>query len=190
MDPASRTSPLRFQALSGVQTAVVVGLGANLGAPAEEFVRALAGLQRVLPLVAVSPLYRSAPFGPKQPDYLNAGVLLDSSLPLPSLLAHLKALEAAAGRVRGERWGPRPLDLDILWAGDHVLKTSSLTVPHPELRRRAFALRPLLDLFPSASDPVSGQPYAAILRQLEPQVCERVEGEKWWDEVIIKEPFL
>lgn len=190
MDAASRTSPLNFQPLSGAGTAVVVGLGANLGAPVSVFAGALAALSAVSNLVAVSALYRTAPIGPEQPDYLNAAALLECRLALPSLLTRLHALEAAAGRVRRERWGPRPLDLDILWAGDQVLSTSSLTVPHPELCHRAFALRPLIDVFPGACDPVSGRSYVAILRQLEHQVCERVEGEKWWEDNIIPEPSL
>lgn len=190
MDSTSSTSPLRFRVLSGIDTAVVVGLGANLGSPSVEFVRALTAMQKVASLVAVSRLYRSASLVPEQPDYTNAGALLDCPLPLPTLLTHLHALEAAAGRVRSARWGPRPLDLDILWAGEREIRTSSLTVPHPELHRRTFALQPLLDVFPGARDPAGGQTYAAILSQLEPQVCERVEGEKWWEDVVIKEPSL
>lgn len=190
MNAASWTSPLHFQPLSGAGTPVVVGLGANLGAPIPVFVGALGALQKVVPLVALSPLYRTAPIGPPQADYLNAAVLLDCSNSLPALLTCLQGLEAAAGRVREERWGPRSLDLDILWAGDRVVATSSLTVPHPELRHRTFALRPLLDVFPQARDPLNGRSYASILGQLEPQRCERVEGEKWWEDDDVGEPSV
>lgn len=190
MNAASRTSPVHFQPLSGIGTPVIVGLGANLGAPIPVFVGALGTLQKVVSLVALSPLYRTAPIGPPQADYLNAAVLLDCCDSLPTLLTCLQGLEAQAGRVRGERWGPRPLDLDILWAGDLVVATSSLTVPHPELKHRAFALRPLLDVFPQARDPLSGRSYASILGQLEPQLCERVEEEKWWEDYDRVEPSV
>lgn len=190
MDAASSTSPLHFQPLSGTGSAVVVGLGANLGAPIGVFVSVLGSLQKDVNLAALSSLYRTAPIGPQQPDFLNAAVLLECFESLPSLLTKLQGLETAAGRVRNERWGPRPLDLDILWAADVVLATSSLTVPHPELRRRAFALRPLLDVFPSALDPQSGRSYSSILRELEHQPCERVAGKKWWEAGEVAEPSV
>lgn len=182
MNAASWTSLLHFQPLSGAGRPIVVGLGANLGAPIAAFVRALGALQKVVNLVDLSPLYRTAPIGPQQPDFLNAAALLDCFQPPEVLLAQLQRLEVEAGRVRAERWGPRLLDLDILWADDLILTTSSLTIPHPELCRRAFALRPLLDVFPRACDPQSGRSYASILGQLEQQQCERVEGEKWWED--------
>jgi 2-amino-4-hydroxy-6-hydroxymethyldihydropteridine diphosphokinase len=145
-------------------------------------------LQEVTNLVALSPLYRSAPLGPEQPDFLNAAVLLECFDSLHALLERLKRLEVQAGRVTAERWGPRPLDLDILWAEDVVITTSSLTVPHAEVCHRAFALRPLLDVFPGAREPGSGRGYVSILSKLEQQRCERMEGEKWWDEGVVPEP--
>lgn len=165
----------------------MVGLGANLGAPASAFVAALGSLQEAVNLVALSPLYRTAPIGPEQPDFLNAAVLLECFESLPALLTQLQSLEAAAGRVRSERWGPRPLDLDILWAADVVINSSSLTVPHPELCQRAFALGPLLDIVPAARDPKSGRSYASILCQLEQQRCVRVEGQNWWEQSDVAE---
>lgn len=183
MDAVSRASPLSLVPLSGEGTPVVVGLGANLGEPRQTFIRALRAMSRLGRLCRLSPLYRSAPVGPEQPDFLNAAVLLEYQGELARLLSSLQSLENEAGRVRAERWGPRPLDLDILWAGEHKSCTSSLTIPHPELIKRAFAIRPLLDVFPEARDPNSGAPYASILRALEEQRCDRVEGEKWWDEI-------
>jgi 2-amino-4-hydroxy-6-hydroxymethyldihydropteridine diphosphokinase len=76
------------------------------------------------------------------------------------LLDHLLAVEASLGRTRAERWGPRVIDLDVLWIEGVVVRHPRLVVPHPRLRERAFAVRPLLDVAPDARDPVSGAPYA------------------------------
>lgn len=128
-----------------------IGLGANLGEPLAQLRAAVAGLA-ALPgstLVAVSPLYRSAPLGPAgQPDYFNAVTSLDTCLTPHGLLAALQAIETANGRVRLERWGPRTLDLDLLLYGNDRIATPDLTVPHPELGQRCFVLVPLHDLAP------------------------------------------
>ncbi len=183
MDAAPRTTPIRLEPTVGSSRVAVVGLGANLGRPEVEFLRALAALQSVARLCSVSSLYRSAPIGPPQPDFLNAAVLLEETPPLERLLLDLKRLEQEAGRVRGQHWGPRVLDLDILWAGNRQASSSSLIVPHAQLVRRAFALAPLLELVPDAHDPKIGTPYAPILRTLETQSCRRVAGQNWWREI-------
>ena len=126
-----------------------IGLGANLGDPLRqlrEAARALAALPGSSrgPL---SPVYRSAPLGPQdQPDFLNAVAALDSSLAPLELLDALQRIEAAAGRVRGRRWGPRTLDLDLLLYGERQLALPRLTVPHPRIAERSFVLWPLADL--------------------------------------------
>lgn len=126
-----------------------VGLGANLADPGRQLalaVGALAGSQGIR-LVAVSPVYRSAPLGPGgQPDYLNAIVELDTSLAPLELLELLQAVEIRQGRQRRERWGPRTIDLDILLYGEQQIELPRLQVPHPQLTRRNFVLQPLCDL--------------------------------------------
>jgi 2-amino-4-hydroxy-6-hydroxymethyldihydropteridine diphosphokinase len=133
-------------------------------------VRALGKLGK---LVAVSALYESAAVGPEQPDYLNAAVRLKTKLGAEELLEELHRIEVASGRVRRERWGPRTLDLDILWILGLVLKKSGLTVPHPELPKRLFALLPLLDVAPEAKDEL-GRPYAAMASELDATVVRRL----------------
>lgn len=154
----------------------VIALGSNLGdrvATLQRAVGALAGLGR---LVATSFVYETAPVGPPQPDFLNAAVrLLVQSSPL-ELLAALMEIERAAGRERRERWGPRTLDLDILWIRGLSLETTKLTVPHAELRVRPFALVPLLDVAPEATDPRTGVSYAAVLATLDSSSV-RMRGE-------------
>ena len=85
--------------------------------------------------------------GPQhQPDFINAVVLLETTLSVFSLLIHLQTLEQQAGRVPSERWGPRVIDLDILLYGELVIKSDKLTIPHPDLGRREFVLYPLAEI--------------------------------------------
>jgi len=130
---------------------------------------------------AISHLYESAAVGPPQPDYLNAAVRLESPLAPGRLLLELLTIERAHGRERRERWGPRTLDLDLLYSPALLLNEPDLTLPHPELTRRAFALTPLLDVAPNALDPHSGVRYAALLAALEPQGLRRFETALDWD---------
>lgn len=166
--------------MSDQRRAYVIGLGANLGdreATLRSAIRALAKLGAVL---AISDLYETAAVGPPQPDYLNAAVLLESSLEPAGLLAELLQVERAHGRERRERWGARTLDLDLLYSPDLALSEPSLTLPHPELTRRAFALCPLLDVAPEAREPGSGRRYAELFALLEGQGVRRFETRNAW----------
>lgn len=125
-----------------------VGLGANIGNPAAQLADALDSLDAAGVLVAVSGVYRSAPIGPEQPEFLN----LVAELAVPDgpyeLLARCQALEVAAQRVRRERWGPRTLDVDVLLFGDVAMRDPEMQIPHPRLRDRRFVLDPLAELAP------------------------------------------
>ena len=130
-------------------TRAYVGLGANLGNPQQQLERALDLLNRdtKIAIARVSPVYRSAPLGPTgQPDYLNAAAAVDTDLAALALLARLQATEEALGRQRGERWGPRLIDLDLLLFGNEIIDDPRLHVPHRELAQRNFVLQPLIDL--------------------------------------------
>ena len=128
---------------------VYVALGSNLGDRAAHLTRARARLAE-LPgtrLIAESTIEETAPLGPvRQGPFFNQMVLLDTTLEPEQLLAHCRAIEAEAGRVRHERWGPRTLDLDIVRFGDRVVSTPALVVPHPELPNRDFWARELAEL--------------------------------------------
>lgn len=128
-----------------------VGLGSNLKQPAAQLARAVSELA-ALPdtvLVAQSPFYASRPVGPQdQPDFVNGAVWLTTSLTPHRLLDELQAIEHKHGRERLRHWGPRTLDLDILLYDNLSLGDERLTLPHPELPNRDFALQPLLDLKP------------------------------------------
>ena len=152
-----------------------IGLGANLGdarATLDLAQRALAQLPHTA-LVAASHLYRSAPVDAVGPDYLNAVVVLDTALAPESLLAALQGIEAAHGRERPRRNAPRTLDLDLLLYGDRRIATPALTVPHPRLHRRAFVLRPLLDVLPHVNIPGIG-PAAERLADVADQPIEKL----------------
>jgi 2-amino-4-hydroxy-6-hydroxymethyldihydropteridine diphosphokinase len=130
-----------------------IGLGGNLGDRRGFIGRALAALaeQPGIRLVAVSALYETEPWGKTdQPRFLNAAARIATALPPRSLLAAAIAVERSLGRERGERWGPRTIDLDILLYGDRTIDEPGLTVPHPRLTERPFVLAPLADVVPDA----------------------------------------
>lgn len=130
-------------------TSAYIGLGSNLNDPASQLRQATDALadQADCTVLACSRVYRSAAVGPgKQPDYLNAVLRLDTTLPPMELLKTLQAIEAAQGREREVRWGARTLDLDILLYGELTCVSSALTIPHPRMHERLFVLQPLLDL--------------------------------------------
>lgn len=126
-----------------------IGLGANLEQPLQQLRGAVSALA-LLPdstLHAVSPLYGSTPVGPQdQPDYLNAVARLDTRLTPHALLRAMQAIELDHGRTRRIRWGARTLDLDLLLFAEDIIRTTDLTVPHPELSNRVFVVQPLLAL--------------------------------------------
>ncbi|HET9158459.1 MAG TPA: 2-amino-4-hydroxy-6-hydroxymethyldihydropteridine diphosphokinase [Myxococcaceae bacterium] len=160
---------------------VYVGLGANVGDPERTLAAAAEELSRLpdVDLRRRSSLYAAAPIGPAQPEFRNAVVSLVSRRSPESLLAALLDIERAHGRIRGERWGPRVLDLDILLWGNRVLDRPGLRVPHPELHRRRFALEPLAELDPETRHPVLQKTVAELLDGVRDQAVERVDSVLW-----------
>ncbi|MGD8607416.1 MAG: 2-amino-4-hydroxy-6-hydroxymethyldihydropteridine diphosphokinase [Myxococcales bacterium] len=139
-----------------VSRIVIVGVGSNLGAR-EASIRAARDLldaHEGVAVGAISPLYETDPVGPPQPRYLNAAFRLQTAMSPPSLLRLLWQTERRLGRDRASsaRWGPRSIDLDLLWDERGVYDSHELRIPHPELQARAFALRPLLDVVPELGD--------------------------------------
>ncbi|MGX2039123.1 2-amino-4-hydroxy-6-hydroxymethyldihydropteridine diphosphokinase [Methylocaldum sp. MU1018] len=145
-----------------------IGLGANLGDAIEAIRSARSAIGRVAGIreSAFSSLYRSAPMGPAdQPDYVNAVMSVETTLKPLDLLRELQAIETAHGRVRkGERWGPRTLDLDLLLFGRERMASEVLTVPHPGIADREFVLYPLQEIAPDLDVPGKG-PLADLVRK-------------------------
>jgi 2-amino-4-hydroxy-6-hydroxymethyldihydropteridine diphosphokinase len=124
-----------------------VGVGTNLGDRFENAERALASLGTLGKVARRSSFYRTAPWGNReQPWFLNAVALLETDLEPRALLQRLHAIEEALGRVRGERWGTRIIDLDLLLFDDTLIDEDGLRVPHPHLYERAFVLVPLAEI--------------------------------------------
>lgn len=142
--------------------AAYIGLGANLGDPPAQLREALQRLASLGLLRAVSRFYRSTAVGPgPQPDYCNAACTLESSLAPAVLMRELLAMEQALGRVRGEKWGARLIDLDLLHVDGVQCETADLQLPHPGIAQRNFVLRPLADIAPGLSLPRIGSVVAA-----------------------------
>jgi len=146
-----------------------IGMGGNLGDVADTF-RAARDAIAAWPgctLLDASRCYRTPPLGPAgQPDYLNAVIAIASTLPPGALLDALQSIEQTHGRERGERWGARTLDLDIIAIGDRIIASERLTVPHPEMHKRQFVLRPLCDIEPAWRHPQTGLTAKAMLEKL------------------------
>ena len=141
----------------------VIALGSNRrgrhGTPADEVRAALAAIGGI---VMTSKLVTTAPLGPARRRFVNAAALIESEDDPIELLARLKAIEAAFGRRRGQRWSDRVIDLDIILWSDGAWASDGLIVPHPDFRRRDFVLRPLAAIVPVWRDPLT----ALTIRQL------------------------
>jgi 2-amino-4-hydroxy-6-hydroxymethyldihydropteridine diphosphokinase len=129
-----------------------LGLGSNLDNPLQHLHNAVQDIAASAEIQqkALSPLYQSEPVGPaNQPDYINAVMHIETTLTPLALLHKLQTIENLHGRIRNERWGARTLDLDILLYDDQIINLAELSVPHPEMTKRSFVLRPLADIAPS-----------------------------------------
>jgi 2-amino-4-hydroxy-6-hydroxymethyldihydropteridine diphosphokinase len=161
---------------------VALGLGGNLGRPGEieaALRQALERLRESLGELHVASLYRGAAVSDlPQPDFLNTAAVGRTSLPREAVLAIAKALELAAGRQPGPRFGPRPLDIDLLLYDDHRSPASELTLPHPRLAERRFVLAPLAEIAPDLQIPALGASPAELLRRL-PASAPPVERLAW-----------
>lgn len=161
-------------------TEAVLGLGSNVGerraalSGAADALRAHPGIE----IVAASPLYESAPWGiTSQQDFLNAAVRVATPLAPADLLTAILSIEISLGRVRREKWGPRVIDIDILVYGNERIDRPGLTIPHPHLTERNFALAPLVDVMPEAV--IEERPARQWLAQLGREGLKEVSGPDW-----------
>ena len=158
----------------------VIGLGANLSEPKGHLsaaVTALAGTDTV-EVLAVSSLYATKPWGKTdQGDFLNAAVLVSTNMEPEQMLSTCLLIEHNMGRERNERWGPRNIDLDVLWWSSGEFRSEGLTIPHSELPNRAFALVPLVELVPDAQ--LGQQKASSVLECLPDQGVHLSEPSGW-----------
>lgn len=160
-----------------------LGLGGNIGDPLAAFRRAR---QKMIDHPAVrdcqsSPLYQTPPLGGPagQPDYLNAILMLRTTLGPCELLTYCQSLESEEGRERKERWGARTLDIDLLLYAQQQIKEPNLEIPHPRLIERHFVLLPLVALAPDLHHPQSGLSVQQLLDSLPAAENIRVLSPDW-----------
>ncbi len=177
------TTTSRPDAPGGVRFAL--GLGANLGDREATLAAALARLTDALGPLDVASLYRTAPLSPTpQPDFFNTAATGFTRRRPDEILAIAKALELAAGRRRGRRLGPRPLDVDLLVYGDLTSDRPELALPHPGLAQRRFVLAPLADVAPELAVPPEGRTVAELLAACRDR--GRVERIGWSSQVEVE----
>jgi 2-amino-4-hydroxy-6-hydroxymethyldihydropteridine diphosphokinase len=159
---------------------VYIGLGSNLGDREANLRDALRALWRMGRVESVSSLYETEPVGPSQPPFLNAACRFETGLEPRPLLRFLQGLEHELGRrPGGERWGPRPIDLDILLYEDRLVDEEGLVVPHARLAERAFVLVPLVEIAAGVKHPELGKTVAQLLKAAGEQGVRRVAGAGW-----------
>jgi len=147
---------------------VYLALGTNLGDRLANLKQALAALPPLVRLVAASPVYETPPWGyVDQPAFLNQVLQAETGLDPRTLLATLKQIETGVGRTITFRYGPRVIDLDILFYDDILIKTPELTIPHPSIPERAFVLVPLADLSPDLRHPSLGKTARQMLEAID-----------------------
>ena len=162
---------------------VYVGIGSNLG-DREFLIRKAVESLRQLPqtnVSGVSSLYDTEPVGEtEQPPFLNAVAWIETELSPRELLWQMLLIEKRMGRVRSKRWGPRSIDLDLLFYDDELIDEPDLQIPHPEAHRRAFVLYPLLELDPNFRHPVTGETVRRMIQKLPPNPPVRKLGRFWY----------
>jgi 2-amino-4-hydroxy-6-hydroxymethyldihydropteridine diphosphokinase len=147
---------------------VYIALGSNLGNRQANLRAALVALPPAVRPLAASKIYETDPWGyADQPAFLNQVVQADTRLSPSDLLVYIKRLETGLGRQPTFQYGPRLIDLDILFYDDLVLETPQLSLPHPRLAERAFVLVPLADLAPALRHPVSGLTITDLLAKVD-----------------------
>ena len=147
---------------------IYIALGTNLGDRIANLTNALASLPPHFERVRPSRIFETPPWGyTDQPAFLNMALHAQTSLSPSESLARLKQLEAELGREQTFRWGPRLIDLDILFYDDLVLDTPPLVIPHPRLHERAFVLVPLMDIAPDLVHPVLGKSVRQLLAEID-----------------------
>ncbi len=171
MRPSAGSKSSRSSGNSIARVVAYVGLGSNLGDRRGHLRAAIRALRRMrgVTVAGVSRIYESSPVGgPSQPAYLNAAVRVRTGLRPAALVGRLLAAERVLGRSRrgAGRNRPRVIDLDLLLHGDSIIKTPRVTVPHPRLHRRKFALKPVLDLDATVVHPGFRRPLKSFLRGL------------------------
>lgn len=163
-------------------TRAALGIGGNLGDTQQNLANVISHLahQIDIEVLKASKLYKTPPWGKTdQPPFLNACLLVETSLTARALLEKCLDIEQKHGRVRAERWGPRLVDIDILYFGDDMIAEEGLEVPHPRMTDRAFVMQPLADISPDKL--LFGKTVSQWAKDLHDDAIEIVcENDDWW----------
>jgi 2-amino-4-hydroxy-6-hydroxymethyldihydropteridine diphosphokinase len=146
---------------------IYLGLGSNQGDREKNLLLAIKKINTGAgTVVAVSPVYQAEPWGKTdQPEFLNQVIALETSFQPRELLAKLLAIESGMGRTRDVHWGPRTIDLDILFFGERIINESDLTIPHPGIADRNFVLMPLNELAADLIHPLLQKTCRQLLKE-------------------------
>lgn len=145
---------------------VFLGLGSNIGKRKYYLECALRELAQLFDLSKVSSLYETEPVGDiKQRYFLNAVLEIRTSLKPRQLLYLIKGIEAHLGRKKRKKWGPREIDIDILFYGNKIINNTILKLPHPEILKRRFVLEPLVEIAPRLIHPLYGKTVKQLLQE-------------------------
>ena len=156
---------------------VFIGLGTNLGDRYRNLSQAKTALNQIGKIVAESAIYKTPPWGyTDQPAFLNEVVKFETNLAPEDLLKNLKLIEERLGREESFRYGPRIIDLDILFYDNIVYNSGRLTIPHKQIAHRAFVLVPLADLAPDMVHPTVGKTISEMLFDLEDDNIKQIEN--------------
>lgn len=147
---------------------IILSLGTNLADRKSNLAAVHAALPPEVVVREASSLYETKPWGyVDQPDFLNQVLLAETKLSAGELLLYLKGLEAEIGRVPSFRYGPRLVDIDIIFYGDQIIQEPGLEIPHPRIRERAFVLVPLAEIAPALKVPGTDQTVLDLLAELD-----------------------
>jgi 2-amino-4-hydroxy-6-hydroxymethyldihydropteridine diphosphokinase len=166
---------------------VLLGLGSNVGRPLDNLREAVFRLHEICLVSRVSSIYRTEPVGNVDQDwFLNCAAVIETSLDPFELLDRLLRIETAMGRVRTISSGPRIIDIDILLAGERQIDTEALTVPHPRMHERAFALYPSAEIAAEMRHPLFETTVGDLLERLAPaEKVEKTSATDWPPRVVL-----
>lgn len=150
------------------QHIIFLGLGSNVGDKKQNLEKTISKLRERISDIKVSKFYETEPWGYTEQDkFLNAAICGKTSLSPSELLEFIKLVENKIGRIKRFKWGPREIDIDMLFYDDLVYKDKSITIPHPFLQEREFVLKPLVDLAPNFVHPVFKETVGQLYERIE-----------------------
>ena len=149
-------------------TIAYIGIGSNLGTPGKNCIEAIEKISSTkdIKIISRSSFYQTEPIGEVQQDwFVNSAIKIKTNLSPTHLLSALLNIESAMGRTREEKWGPRLIDLDLLFYGNLILEKKSLTLPHPEIQKRKFVLIPMSEIAESLVHPTLKKTIKTLLQE-------------------------